>query len=187
MSKECYFYSNKALPILIKAMKHCLLNKNECPNLKSAQRLIGQLSKHADPAIILFAFKLISENLGHEDSKIRISVIFLIESILKTIHFASIKLIIEDTFPTLFSLLNDKSMDMREHVASCLVEITEYHTDVLINMSNSNPYLFDVFLDNFQNIIENFSSNKRVIVDLVHFISNNFKNKRIFRSSAPRR
>ena len=131
--------------------------------------MISYLSECADSTIIDFVFDLIREYLGNEDSKIRESVILAFGSILQTIHFAKIKDIVEGALPTLIELLTDKNIDVRSTVAWSLRKITQYHTDCLINMSNVNPLLLNLFLEN---IIKNLNSNKRVVLQLVDCFSN---------------
>lgn len=159
-------------------MKHYLLNRNRLKekedkdrwtNAKYSGILISYLSECADHTIIDFVFDLIRDYLGNEDSKIRESVILAFGSILQTIHYARIKDIIEGALPILIDLLTDKNIDVRSTVAWSLRKITQYHTDCLINMSNTNPNLLDTFLEN---IIKNINSNKRVVLQLVDCFSN---------------
>ena len=183
-------YSNQALNVLINAIKHYFLNRNrqkekedkdKWTNAKYSGILISYLSECADSSVIDFVFNLIREYLGNEDSKIRESVIIAFGSILQTIYSDRIKDIIEGALPTMIDLLTDKNIDVRSTAAWSLRKITQYHTDCLMNMSNTNPELLDAFL---QNIIKNLSSNKRVVVQLVDCFSKIIVNTKEFLEAA---
>ncbi len=159
-------------------MKHYFLNRNRHKEredkdkwtlAKSSGVLISHLSECADASVIDFVFDLIRDYLGSEDSKVRESVILAFGSILQTIYSERIKCIIDSALSPLIELLTDKNIDVRSIVAWSLRKITQYHTDCLINLSNTNPQLLDAFL---LSVIKNLCSNKRVVVQLVDCFSN---------------
>ena len=145
------------------------LNEDCWSNVKAASCLLHNLSLCTGPILIDNVFQLIRENLQSEKTKNRDSSLLAYGSVLVT-NQPKIKEIIPGSIPTLLTMLNDKSWEVRVRASWCLEKITEFHSDCLNNIE-----LFDQFISA---IIQNLNGMKRVVIqlcDCIHFIAMNLK------------
>jgi hypothetical protein len=143
-------------------------DKDKWTNAKSASVLISYLCQCVDQSIIDFVFDLIQNYLMNDDSKIKESVILAFGSISETIYPTRIKDILEGALPSLLNLLEDKSIDVRSATAWSLRKISQHHTDKLIQISQTNPDLLDLF---FATLFKNMNSNRRVVMNILDTIN----------------